>query len=129
MGSYACFSHSWTKVCVCNTFSDLLFLELPPPADFRDAIQSAIPKLVEMVMLNEDPDFRVTGMNIVTSLVQDGASSFLLSLELEVEIYNSFQQTLKISSKSFSQQCQIFLALHWMMLILIGIFVLLVVRC
>lgn len=70
-------------MCVCNVLSDLLFLDLPPPAEFRDAVQSAIPKLVEIVMLDEDADSRPFGMRIVTFLVQDGALNLLLSSELD----------------------------------------------
>lgn len=60
---------------MCSTMSShFLILNTPLPADL-DAVQSAIPKLVEMAMKDEDSSVRMAGMRAMVSLARDGMLS------------------------------------------------------
>jgi hypothetical protein len=60
-------------VCRLFAFHDISLLDLPPfLVEFKNTVQSSIPKLVEMVVNNDNEDVRTAGIKSLAALADDG---------------------------------------------------------
>lgn len=82
-------------VSLRDVFSCLVILDPSFPADFRDNVHLAIPKLIGITLDDEDEDVRSAGVTGLTSLARDGIMNlFIFLVRFYIFISDKLQDTI-----------------------------------